>query len=160
MIISIFYCTRLFKEASHAMLKAYGFRAPSSRLKGVETPWTLSTDFSGQECNAMLSISNYFYAEQVLHYKIIFLPVLKENKQWRQLFHFRTIVLGNSDSFATVCGYFFYPLQCYLQLSGKFFLFFFLQVNSSRMYLSGSVICQQRATITKHNPTNRYGLKK
>lgn len=125
MIISIFYCTRLFKEASHAMLKAYGFRAPSSRLKGVETPWTLSTDFSGQECNAMLSISNYFYAEQVLHYKIIFLPVLKENKQWRQLFHFRTIVLGNSDSFATVCGYFFYPLQCYWQLSGKFFLFFF-----------------------------------
>lgn len=61
----------------------------------------------------MLSISHYIYAEQVLHYKIIFLSVLKEKQtmKTRQLFCFRSTVLGNTDSFATVCGDFFTPLS-------------------------------------------------
>lgn len=112
----------------------------------------------------MLSILHYFYAEQVSHCKIL-LQVLKGDKPWRQLLHFRAIVLGSIDTalpqVVGFCLFFSPPLSVTgNSLKEKIYIYLFWGVNSFPIYLSGSVICQQKSTITKHNPTRRYSLRK
>lgn len=82
----------------------------------------------------MLSILHYFYAEQVSHCKIL-LQVLKGDKPWRQVLHFRAIVLGSIDTalpqLVGFCFFIFFPYpQCYCVTGNSpeekiFFLFIY-----------------------------------